>query len=471
MKKSLVLSPINIIQNWIFNMFRKINRFLRNKLPKSIFYRFLLIVCLPLLLMQLIFFYIFFDRYWTNTSKQNVDILVKEIVILNSRYDELFKNNRNSSKIVNELTIFTNINISFIKNKKLTETIRYNNNNYLIFSPIKQLQNELYILNFGKVNLYKQNDNYYNVEIEKDDGVLSFEIQKNRIFIKRVDLIIFWNLFAFFVISSISLIFLKNQIRSVEKLKNFANDFSYLEKDNTSFKPTGAKEIREMGNAFINVVHKMKQLINNRTTMLAQISHDLRTPLTRMKLQTEFIENQEIANYFRQDLEEMEKLINEYLLFAKGEVGDKPRKVNIKNFFDIIINDYKRSNYNINIKYSLRQRTAYLKIDSFKRCINNLINNALKYYKNKININVKTTDNTMVINVEDDGCGISKEFINKVKIPFYKLDCSNIKSVGLGLSIVQNIVNMHKGKMFFKTSSLGGLNVELVIPIKKEAKL
>lgn len=468
MKKYQDLSHQNIILNWIFNMFRKINKFFRDNLPKSIFYRFLLIVLMPMLLMQLVFFYIFFNRYWTNTSKQNVDILITEIFILNNRFDNFILENKEvDNKIINELNIFSNVKIYFTKNKNIKETISYDGNRYLFFNPIKQLKNELYVLNFGDVDFYKKNENYYVVDIEKEEGVLSFEIKKDRIFIKRVDLIIFWNLFAFFTISGISLIFLKNQLRSIEKLKHFANDFSYLEKDNTNFKPTGAKEIREMGNAFINVVHKMKQLINNRTTMLAQISHDLRTPLTRMKLQLEFIENENLVKFFRQDLEEMEKMINEYLLFAKGENTEDFKRVDLYSFFNSIINDYKRGGYKVDISYNLKKNFAYIKEDSFKRCINNLINNSLRYYKNKILINIKTNNNNLIINVEDDGCGISKEFLNKVKIPYYKLNNDNAKNIGLGLSIVQNIVNIHKGKMFFKTSSLGGLNVELIIPIKE----
>lgn len=422
-----------------------------------------------MLLMQLVFFYIFFNRYWANTSKQNVDILVTEIFILNNRFDSfVLENKQVNNKIINELNIFSNVKIYFTKDKKIKKTINYDGNRYLFFNPIKQLKNELYVLNFGDVGFYKKDENYYVVDIEKDNGVLSFEIKRDRIFIKRVDLIIFWNLFAFFTISGISLIFLKNQLRSIEKLKNFANDFSYLEKDNTNFKPTGAKEIREMGSAFVNVVHKMKQLINNRTTMLAQISHDLRTPLTRMKLQLEFVDDESMKNFFKQDLEEMEKMIDEYLLFAKGESEDKFKKVNIQSFFDSIINDYKRSNYNVLINYNLKKEYIYIKEDSFKRCINNLINNSLKYYKKNINITVKTNLTNMIVNVEDDGCGISKEFLNKVKIPYYKLSKDNSKNMGLGLSIVQNIVNIHKGKMFFKTSSLGGLNVELIIPIKEQ---
>ena len=143
------------------------------------------------------------------------------------------------------------------------------------------------------------------------------------------------------------------------------------------------------------------------------------------------------------------------------------KKVDIKLFFDSIISDYKRSNYSISINYNLKKKYVYIKEDSFKRCINNLINNSLRYYKKNINITVKTNSNNMIINVEDDGCGISKEFLNKVKIPFYKLNKESSKNMGLGLSIVQNIVNIHRGKMFFKNSSLGGLNVELIIPIKE----
>ena len=124
------------------------------------------------------------------------------------------------------------------------------------------------------------------------------------------------------------------------------------------------------------------------------------------------------------------------------------------------------------INYNLKIKGTYLKMDSFKRCINNLINNALKYYKKNITIKVKTTKNTMIINIEDDGCGIPEEFVNKVKIPFFKVNKDEkCKNVGLGLSIVQNVVNMHRGKIIFKESKdFGGLNVELNIPIIKNKR-
>ena len=451
-------------------MFRKVNRYIRSKLPKTIFYRFVLIVLLPLFLMQLAYFVIFFNRYYNTTLEQNISLLTNEIFILNARYEKLIQENNDKNTILAELNIFADIKINFI------DKININNNkkhiDYFTKNYLKNLINELYILDIGNVNLHKISSNYYNIEIEKEDGFLVFTIQKDRIFIKRIDLILFWNITAFCIISTIALLFIKNQVRSIKKLEKFANDFSYLEKDNSNFKPTGAKEIREMGEAFIKLVKRIRQLISTRTTMLAQISHDLRTPLTRMKLQAEFIEDEETAKFFKQDLEEMEKMINEYLLFAKGEMENDFKQVNIQSFFNEIINDYKRSGYIININYNLKIKGTYLKVDSFKRCINNLINNALKYYKKNIIIKVKTTKNTMIINVEDDGCGIPEEFIDKVKTPFFKINKNEkCKNVGLGLSIVQNVVNMHRGKIIFKESKdFGGLNVELNIPIIKNKR-
>lgn len=447
----------------------KINQFVKSKLPSKLFYRFILIVLLPMFTMQTVSLYIFFHRYLNITSKQNIDILSTEVFILNNRFDKQIEENNDVNFIIDDLNIFTNIKIIFIKDQSIDDnTVKYNNHtNFLFNNPLEQLENELYILNSGKTKLYKADNYNYNIEIEKNDGILRFTVNKNRIFVHRIDLIIFWNILSFIIMGSVALLYIKNQVKSILKLRTFANEFSYLEKDNSNFKPTGAEEIRETGVAFLNVVKKMKSLINMRTTMLAQISHDLRTPLTRMKLQTEFLDNKEIANFFKQDLEEMEKLINEYLLFAKGENADDFKKVQLKTFFNNIISDYSRSGYNnIKINYKLKTFDICLKVDSFKRCINNLLNNAIKYAKRNIEIFVVSNDKILTIIIEDDGNGISEELFNKIELIFYKAANSKTDGVGLGLFIVKNIVNMHKGKIYFsKSKKLGGLNVKLTIPI------
>jgi two-component system osmolarity sensor histidine kinase EnvZ len=420
---------------------------------------------LPMFFTQTISLYVFFHRYFNRTAKQNIEILSTEIFILNDEYNKRINEKYDINSLLSNLNIFTDVKIKFVK-KDFVKSDDFVNYNFILKNPLKQLQNKLDTLDIGEINIHR-NGNIFDIELKKEDGVLIFTVHKSRIFVQRFDLIIFWNIFPFFIIGFVTLLFIKNQIKSINKLKTFANEFSYLEKDNNSFRPTGAREIREMGIAFINMTRKIKKFLNMRTTMLAQISHDMRTPLTRMKLQTEFIDDENISIFFKQDLEEMEKMINEYLLFARGENENDYNKIEIKTFFDNILLDYKRSNYNsIKIIYDLSEEDMYIKIDSFKRCINNLINNSLKYYRKNIEITVKTTNTTLGITIEDDGEGIPEEFFDKVKMAFYKQkECGN-DGIGLGLFIVQNIVNMHKGKIYFgKSDRFGGLSVKLDIPI------
>lgn len=444
-------------------------QYLKSKLPKTILYRFVLIVLLPLFLMQFVYFSIFFNRYWNTTLNKNISIITDEILGINEIYNELQLKYRDREIIINKLNIFKNIIVNLSDRQNSEQHV---NSNWLIIvnKPIKNFIEKLNNLDIGEITFYKKNNDFYSLEINKNDVILSFLIHKDRIFVKRMDLIIFWNLLSFFIVSFIAIIFIRNQVRSIKALEKFANDFSYLEKSNDNFKPKGAKEIREVGNAFMKLIKRFKQLISTRTTMLAQISHDLRTPLARIKLQMEFIDDKEIVEFFRQNIEEMEKMINEYLLFAKGEIENDFKQVNIKNFFDKIVEDYKKNGYNIGISYNLHSKITYLKVDSFRRCINNLVNNALNYKKNIVHISIKTNKQFLIINVEDDGNGIPDKFIDKVKNPFFTLN-NNCNNVGLGLSIVKNIVSIHRGRMFFKKStSYNGLNVELNIPIFKNKK-
>jgi two-component system osmolarity sensor histidine kinase EnvZ len=335
---------------------------------------------------------------------------------------------------------------------------------------VLELNNHLDRIILEKMSLYRDAGSFV-LEIRKADGILKFNIALNRLYIIRVDLIVFWNVFSFLVISAIAIIFVKNQIRSIDSLKKIVSDFSFLEKENSNFKPTGAKEIREMGVAFLNIINKMKKLLNSRTMMLAQISHDLRTPLTRMKLQTEFIEDKAMADFFRKDLEEMEELINEYILFAKGESDGERAEVNVKNFFDNIVNDYRRSGYSsISISYNLDSKSCFINENSFKRAINNIINNSLKYGRREIVLGVKTTKQKLLIAVEDDGDGISNNSLKKIERLFFmsnKEDGSRAQGNGLGLSIVRQIVSGHRGSIkLLKSKKLGGLMVSVIIPIK-----
>ena len=189
-----------------------------------------------------------------------------------------------------------------------------------------------------------------------------------------------------------------------------------------------------------------------------------------MKLQTELLDDNEIAGFFKQDLNEMEKMINEYLSFAKGEIIGNYELTNIIDFFDEIIFEYKRSGYkNIRAFYDIQDKNVYIRKDLFKRCINNLINNSLRYRVSNIHINVKTRKTRLIVAVEDDGSGLSTDLLKKIKKSYYHHVNKDSKrnSTGLGLSIVEHIIDMHNGKIHFtKSRKLGGLCVILLIPIR-----
>lgn len=434
----------------------------------------MMIVIVPMFLLQVASIYIFFRRYGNRTMRRNIETLVKKIETVNLKYDRCVKYACDQKLFFDSVNLSGDFRIELLnKNYQNRENIFDIGIHRMIFfsNPVEQFIIDLRRTISDHMDFFGIGDDRFKVRIVKPTGTLEYEISKGAISIPKVSLMIFWNAISFIVIAGTAFIFMKKQVKSIELLKNFANDFSYLEKDNVDFKPTGAKEVREVGLAFLNVVRKMRSLINARTTMLAQISHDLRTPLTRIKLQAEFIGDEEIATPLKQDLEEMEKMIGEYLLFARGEIEGNYCLTDLKQFFSNIVDDYRRSNYdNIFLNFDLAGGgKAYLKIDSFKRCMNNIINNSLRYRHKKINILVKTTNYGLVIEVEDDGKGLAKDLVKKIKKPFYRTKDSDENNFGLGLSVVQHVVEMHRGRVYFeKSKTLGGLVVKINIPLVRK---
>ncbi|MDR2777541.1 MAG: hypothetical protein LBB24_02105, partial [Rickettsiales bacterium] len=310
----------------------------RKILPSSLFYRFMLMVLVPMFLLQISSLYIFFQRYWNRSMRKNLTVLMREIRIIDGKYDSCLPPQCDRQTLLRNVNFSENFKVTLV-NREYPDVrnmaMDLNNIRAMLFlGPLRRFGDDLRKLISNRVGLLERDPGTFTVSIPKPEGTLEYRISKNSILVPRVNLLVFWNVVSFLIIATIAFFFVKNQVRSIELLKNFANDFSYLEKDNGSFKPTGAREIREVGWAFLNVVRKMGNLMNARTTMLAQISHDLRTPLTRIKLQIEFINDDEIVVPLRQDLEEMERMINEYLLFSRGIVEGDYSLTDIRQFFN-----------------------------------------------------------------------------------------------------------------------------------------
>ena len=260
----------------------------------------------------------------------------------------------------------------------------------------------------------------------------------------------------------ISLIFLKNQTRPITNLAKAAEKFGRGE-EIEEFKPSGAAEIRQAGYEFDRMRKRIVRHLNQRSEMLSGISHDLRTPLTRMKLQIAFIKDQELSKKLSEDINEMEKMLNEYLQFTSSSYLEKDEQFNISDLINEIIEKYNNKNISTNIAPRL-----YIsgRKNLIRRCINNLLDNSIKY-ADKVKIEINKNNNNLFINIEDNGPGIPEQEYDNVFKPFYKIDkgrADSKSSVGLGLSIASDIIRSHGGNIKLEKSSMNGLGVKIFLP-------
>ena len=438
-------------------MFYGLNKFIKNILPKTLFYRALLIVAVPVIVIQLIITIVFFDSLWIKTNKGMTKALVNEINTFIEIYnDDIY----NKKDITNLFSIYQDLNIELYKDDQLD----YNYDERW-FSPIDRTLRRELKSKFGNGKFWFDTTNYkelIDLRIEYESGYFKFLIPKDRVTSSSARIFALWITVPALIMVFISLIFLKNQTRPITNLARAAEKFGRGE-DVEEYKPSGAAEIRQAGFEFDRMRKRIIRHLNQRSEMLSGISHDLRTPLTRMKLQIAFIKDKELSNKLSEDINEMEKMLNEYLQFTSSSYLEKDEKFNLSELIINIVEKY--NNHNISKKISSEIIINGRK-NLIMRCINNLLDNAIKYGE-KVNIELKKTKNNLFIRIEDNGPGIPENEYENVFKPFYKIDKSRAEtksSVGLGLSIASDIIRSHGGNIKLEKSSLGGLGVKIFLP-------
>jgi len=439
-------------------MFYGLNNFLKNLLPRRLFYRALLIVAAPIVILQLVITIVFFDSLWIKTNKGMTRALVGEIKTFIAAYDsEKYSNN----ELSNLFTIYLDLNVKYKEDIFFEKAIKER-----WFSPIdrtlrrelkSKLGNEKY---WFDTMAYKE---LIHLNIKYKNGYFEFLIPRDRVTSTSARLFALWITFPAILLISIAMIFLKNQTKPITNLAKAAARFGRGESIG-EFRPSGALEIRQAGYEFEKMKVRIERHLNQRSEMLSGISHDLRTPLTRMKLQLAFIKDKELSKKISLDIDEMEKMLNEYLQFTSSAYSEKNEDFNITELIEDILDKYE----NRNISKELVAK-IYIngKKNLIKRCINNLINNSIKY-ANKINIQLSKSNSSIIINIDDDGPGIPKEEHNNVFKPFYKIDKGrgdSKSSVGLGLSIASDIIKSHGGNILLEKSPTNGLRVKVFLPL------
>ena len=433
-----------------------LSKFIKNLLPKRLFYRGLLIVAVPIVALQVTITLVFFDSLWIKTNKGLTKALVSEIVTIIDIYNNESDYNK---KIVTDLYNKNfSFSVRFLDNEKLPDikVERW-------FSPMdRTLRRELK----PQFNEYWFNTLSYkevvDLRINFRNGVLQIFFPKERIQASSIRIFAFWITIPAILMLAIAIIFLKNQTRPITKLAQASERFGKGE-DVEEFHPSGALEIRQAGHEFDKMRKRIIRHLNQRSEMLSGISHDLRTPLTRIKLQLAMINDKELSKKLSLDVDEMEKMLNEYLQFASTGAKDKTESFDICELTNEIIEKYENPKIqkNINKKIYFNGRKNLI-----KRCINNLIDNSLKYGQ-KILITVEKDFSNINLLIDDDGPGIPKSEYQNIVKPFYKIDKSRSESkssVGLGLSISSDIIKSHGGDIKFDKSKFGGLRVIISLP-------
>ena len=436
-------------------MFYGLNKFVKNILPKQLFYRGLLIVALPVIIIQITITLVFFDSLWIKTNKGMTRALVSEIKTFVDAYDN---EETNKDFIVGLFQDNFDINIKYEEEINLPNHI-----DERWFSPLdRTLRRELKSRN---INYWFDTTSYktlVDLKIGYKDGYFQFFVPKERLTSSSARIFALWITLPAILVISIAMIFLKNQTRPIIKLAEASEKFGKGEEID-EFRPSGALEIRKAGFEFDRMRKRIKRHLNQRSEMLSGISHDLRTPLTRIKLHLALIKDKQVSSELSSDVDEMEKMLNEYLQFAKTGAEEKTQKFDLIVLLNEMINKYSNEKILFNNQDSIifEGRKELL-----KRCFNNFLQNSLKHGK-EISIKVKKLRKDIIIDFEDDGPGIPKNEYENVFKPFYKIDKSrnNSKSsVGLGMSISSDIIRSHGGKINLDISKLGGLKVTVFLP-------
>ena len=441
---------------------------IRNIMPKTLLGRSLMIVFVPIIILVILTTLIFYQTSWDIISKRLSQSVVGDIGVV---IDLIEKKDLSEAKN----TIQPKLNIEeakLISQKYFNFQIKLLKNEFLNikdFKPKKRvldkrLSQALKDLNkefvFDSTNL----EQGLKIKIQLDNDILIVNVDKDRLFSGRAFVFIIWMIVSSFILFLIAYLFMKNQTKPLKKLSILAETFG-RGLDVPTLKSSGSIEIRQTASAFNLMRTRIKRFLKQRTEMLAGVSHDLRTPLTRMKLQTSMLKDQKIKNGLENDILEMTTMLDSYLSFTRGEVTDPIEEINFRIILKDIVKSLKTDAVKIDLMI-IKEVLSSGRPVQLKRCFINIIENAKRYSK-FINIILDKKNGEILIIIEDDGIGIPSESYKEVFRPFYTLDKSRNKSTGgsgLGMTISRDIARSHGGDINLDKSSLGGLKVTINLP-------
>ncbi len=433
-------------------------------LPSKLFFRTMLLIFIPLIMVQVVSVVAFFNGNWEKVGKRLSNNLTNNIVNaveLTSEHPDMLSE---MQKIYNNTYGIEFEKITGDEQLAVKTSTHYGKDYKIVTGFLEKSLHQKFPNSMTSVYL-ENGRNDLIILIERNDGLYRFKTPTKNIFSTSIFGFVAWMIGTSLLLFIVATLFLRIQVRSIATLAQVAEDFG--KGIDSPFKPYGSSEVRKAGIAFIKMKERILKQISERTQMLAGVSHDLRTPLTRMKLQLAMLPENPENKEFIDDISEMEKMLDGYLAFVSGEGGEKNTFVDMNELILSIINKFR--NGKAMVRYSTNDQVSAIqgREQALKRAVTNIISNAFNYGK-EIAVALESNNNKLIITVDDDGPGIPEDKREDVFKAFYRIDESRNKEtggVGLGLSIARDIITSHGGKIELSDSSLGGLRVLISIPL------
>lgn len=439
--------------------FRKRLPRLRNYTPRSLFGRSMLIIVLPIIIMQVAVVYIFFDRHWQSVSTSLSEGLVGDIAIILDMYQQ---NPQRLEQIKTQARKQLNLSVALQPVELLPTTTHSSFNSPLDRTLRRAMSAKITNAFWFDTNRYPA---YVDIRVQVNQDVVRFIAPRDKVYATTGNIFVAWLVGATLLLTSIAVIFTRAQLRPIQELARAADRLGKGQ-ETPDFKPRGATEIRQASEAFLQMQRRISRFIGQRTEMLAGVSHDLRTPLTRLKLQFAMMEKTPELDAARKDLQHMQDMLEGYLNFAKGETEIEPIPLDLADLTRSIIsqNVPKKNLAGASFTEAL---PVIVRAQTIERCITNLLENAVRY-AGQIWVNGQIKADQVLICIEDDGPGIVADLREDAFRPFNRLDEArnlNTEGVGLGLSIARDAARLHGGDVQITSSNHGGLFVELSLPL------
>ncbi len=454
----VVWDPISVHLSRVNDRF---DRVLKRVMPKGLYARALLIIIVPMLILQSVIALVFMERHWNTVTRRLSAGVVQDIAALMDVYST-YPQGKDRAQIRRIAQQRLDLVVDFLP---VTDMPPPGNKPFFSLLDLslseqlrKQIGRPFWIDTVGKSALVE-------IRIKLDDAVMRVFARRNAAYASNSQIFLFWMVGTSMVLLFVAVLFLRNQIRPIVRLADAAESFG-KGRDVPNFRPRGATEVRRASLAFLEMKARIERAMEQRTAMLAGVSHDLRTILTRFKLELALIPDNPEAEGMKRDVDDMARMLEAYLAFARGDMGEQAAPTDMTQMIEELRSEVERQGHQARASYQ-GQPIVTVKPAAFKRCIANLVSNAARHGKD-IEIQAQRDHRWLTIHVDDDGPGIPEHMREDVFKPFLRLDDARNQDeggTGLGLAIARDIARSHGGDITLAASPMGGLRAIVRVPV------